>query len=366
MFASLCRRLPLLAFGACLSAFALSASALPGTIADRQARYIATHFPGRMADSPAEMLSADYIHQQFTQMGYQSDIRAFNSAYIYTSRDHRQSWHRIAGSTVIAAHKGEEHQQIIIIAHHDTYMPLSDADAEHNLGGLTLQGIDDNALGVGVLLELAERLKETSTRYSIRFIATSGEEEGRLGAKNMLERMNAQEQKDTLLVINLDNLVVGDHLYFNSGENTPVSVRKLTRDRALAIAHSEGIAARTNPGLNAHYPEGTSCCNDAAVFDRAGIPTLSVEATNWSLGEKDGYQQRQKSADFPEGVSWHDPRIDNQQHIDKALPGRIAHRARDVVNILLPLVRELAQVEEAPNEADNAPSKSAHRQRHAQ
>jgi Zn-dependent M28 family amino/carboxypeptidase len=28
-------------------------------------------------------------------------------------------------------------------------------------GGLTLQGIDDNAVGVGVLLELAERLKRT-------------------------------------------------------------------------------------------------------------------------------------------------------------------------------------------------------------
>ena len=35
---------------------------------------------------------------------------------------------------------------------------MSDADVERNLGGLTLQGIDDNAVGVGVLLELAERL----------------------------------------------------------------------------------------------------------------------------------------------------------------------------------------------------------------
>ncbi|MDI4702859.1 hypothetical protein MJI37_33560, partial [Salmonella enterica subsp. enterica serovar Cerro] len=40
---------------------------------------IATFFPGRMTGSPAEMLSADYLRQQFTQMGYQSDIRTFNS-----------------------------------------------------------------------------------------------------------------------------------------------------------------------------------------------------------------------------------------------------------------------------------------------
>jgi Zn-dependent M28 family amino/carboxypeptidase len=47
-------------------------------------------------------------------------------------------------------------QQIIIMAHLDTYAPMSDADTENNLGGLTLQGIDDNAMGLGVMLELAE------------------------------------------------------------------------------------------------------------------------------------------------------------------------------------------------------------------
>jgi alkaline phosphatase isozyme conversion protein len=40
-----------------------------------------------MTGTPAEMLSADYLRQQFAQMGYQSDIRSFNSRYIYTSRN---------------------------------------------------------------------------------------------------------------------------------------------------------------------------------------------------------------------------------------------------------------------------------------
>lgn len=98
--------------------------------------------------------------------------------------------------------------------------------------------------------------------------------------------MSAAEKKNTLLVINLDNLIVGDKLYFNSGQQTPEAVRKLTRDRALAIARSHGIAAATNPGLNKDYPKGTGCCNDAEVFDKAGISVLSVEATNWNLGKK--------------------------------------------------------------------------------
>lgn len=343
MFSAL-RHLPVaLALGACFILPAQATSAKAGDIANTQARHIATFFPGRVTGSPAEMLSADYLRQQFQQMGYRSDIRTFNSRYVYTAKNNRKNWHNVTGSTVIAAHEGTAPQQIIIMAHLDTYAPQSDADSDANLGGLTLQGIDDNAAGLGVMLELAEKLKNIPTRYGIRFIATSGEEEGKLGAENVLKRMSAAEKKNTLLVINLDNLIVGDKLYFNSGKSTPDAVRKLTRDRALAIAHSRGIVASTNPGLNKNFPKGTGCCNDAEVFDKAGIAVLSVEATNWSLGNKDGFQQRAKSPSFPAGNSWHDVRLDNQQHIDKALPGRIEHRSRDVVRIMLPLVKELAK-----------------------
>ncbi|EPO5434897.1 aminopeptidase [Klebsiella pneumoniae] len=345
MFSALCRRLLPLALGTGFVFAAAPAFSALGDTASNQARHIATVFPGRMTGTPPEMLSADYLRQQFALMGYQSDVRSFNTRYIYTDSNQRKNWHNATGSTVIAAHEGKVRQQIIIMAHLDTYAPQSDKDVENNLGGLTLQGIDDNAMGLGVLLELAEHLKNVPTRYGIRFIATSGEEEGRLGAQNLLQRMSEAEKKNTLLVINLDNLVVGDKLYFNSGRSTPASVRKLTRDRALAIARSKGIAAYTNPGLNPAYPKGTSCCNDASVFDNAGIPVLSVEATNWSLGKKDGYQQRSKSASFPQGTSWHDVQLDNQQYIDHALPGRIEHRGREVVKVMLPLVKELAKVE---------------------
>jgi alkaline phosphatase isozyme conversion protein len=43
--------------------------------------------------------------------------------------------------------------------------------------------------------------------------------------------------------------------------------------------------------------------------------------------------------------------LDNQQHIDNALPGRIEHRSRDVVKVMLPLVKELAKAEKPEEEA---------------
>jgi len=268
MFSAMRHRIAALALGVCLIGTVQAKTPPLGEIAAMQARHIATFFPGRMTGTPAEMLSADYVRQQFAEMGYQSDIRTFQSRYIYTSRNQSKNWHNVTGSTVIAAHEGKAEQQIIILAHLDTYAPMSDSDADNNLGGLTLQGIDDNAAGVGVMLELADKLKDIQTQYSIRFIATSGEEEGRLGAENVLNRMSQAEKKNTLLVINLDNLIVGDKLYFNSGKTTPAPVRKLTRDRALAIARAHGIFAATNPGGNAAYPKGTGCCNDGEVFDK--------------------------------------------------------------------------------------------------
>lgn len=343
MFCAMRHRIAALAFGVCFILPAHATANSFGEIASTQARHIATVFPGRMTGTPAEMLSADYLRQQFADMGYQSDIRAFHSRYIFTSRNNSKNWHNVTGSTVIAAHEGKTAQQIIIMAHLDTFAPMSDEDTDHNLGGLTLQGMDDNAAGLGVMLELAERLKNIPTHYGIRFVATSGEEEGKLGAENLLNRMSAAEKKNTLLVINLDNLIVGDKLYFNSGKMTPNSVRKLTRDRALAIARGQGIQAAINPGRNPNYPKGTGCCTDGETFDKAGIPVLYVEATNWSLGKKDGYQQRAKSKAFPDGTSWHDVRLDNQQYIDAALPQRIERRTRDVVKVMLPLVKELAK-----------------------
>ncbi|MDJ4915735.1 aminopeptidase, partial [Salmonella enterica] len=144
MFSATRRFAVILALGVGFILPAQAASPGPGEIANTQARHIATFFPGRMTGSPAEMLSADYLRQQFTQMGYQSDIRTFNSRFIYTTKDNRKNWHNVTGSTVIAAHEGRVPQQIIIMAHLDTYAPQSDADVDANLGGLTLQGMDDN------------------------------------------------------------------------------------------------------------------------------------------------------------------------------------------------------------------------------
>jgi len=167
------------------------------------------------------------------------------------------------------------------------------------------------------------------------------------GAHEVINRMTPEERASTLWMVNIDSIVTGDRLYFHAGPQTHAKDPKAgrARDRALAIAAGLGITAVTNPGLNPDYPKGTGCCSDQAAFDAAGIPVVNLEATNWELGDKDGYQQTSKSKAFPTGYSWHLVDIDNRAHLEASLPaGRVDERTRDAIRILVPLVKELAAV----------------------
>ncbi|WP_145483330.1 aminopeptidase [Yersinia rohdei] len=346
MFSRSCLKWTLftLSFGTALPLQAAISPAI-GHIAEQQIRHLSTYFPGRMAGSPAELLAAEYIDHRFQQMGYQSNLRGFNTRYLYTSKNGKQSWRNVSATSVIAARnvsadKPDAEKQIIIMAHFDTYTPQSDTDLDKNLGGLTLQGVDDNAAGVGVMLELAERLKNVPLRYDVRFVALSAEEIGAQGSENYLQRMSETEKANTLLVINLESLISGDRLYFNAS-NQPAAIA--AKDKALTLARHYGITAATVKN------QPTSPCRDEKnVFDAAGIPVLSVEASNYTLGKKDGCQQRAISQYFPQGTTRHQSQLDNLNYLDKHLPGRISKRSRDNVKILLPVIEELAGAKKAP------------------
>ncbi|MDW8845692.1 aminopeptidase [Erwinia sp. MMLR14_017] len=334
MFSRLCLG-ALTALLSCGAVFPLSAAQPDGQFAEQQLRHIATYFPGRMAGSPAEMLTADYLQRQFTEMGYESNKRTFTARYQYRTQDGHITPHNVTATSVIAAKAGDVPQQIMIVTHADTYLPSSDSDRQHNLGGLTLQGADDNASGLGVMLELAQKLSKVPLHYSLRFVALSAEELGQRGEEDYLARMKPEEKKNTLLVISLDSLIVGDKLYFDSGSNTPEAVARQTRDRALAIARLHGLAAATNGKAVKDLPAED-------LFDKAGFPLLSLRATNWDLGKHDGKQQRTASRHFPQGTTMHQASLDNLAFLDRWLPGRMTQRTRTAVKILLPLITELA------------------------
>ena len=339
--------LAVLAFATSL-AVAAPVVAATGELAANEARHIAATFPGRMAGTPMEDATAKYIADRLLEMGYKPMLKRFFTGYTFrweNDPDRGHDFRSLISTNVIAERPGTSGKQIIVGAHYDSRIPTSERDLERNIGGPKLEGLDDNASGTGILLELAEAFIEFEPAHTIVFVAFGAEEIGLHGAHEVINRMTPEERANTLWMVNIDSIVTGDRLYFHAGPQTYAKdpAAGHARDRALAIAAELGIEARTNPGLNPDYPKGTGCCSDQAAFDLAGIPVVNLEATNWELGDKDGYQQTEKSEAFPTGYSWHLTDIDNRAHLEASLPpGRVDDRARDAMLILAPLVKELA------------------------
>jgi Zn-dependent M28 family amino/carboxypeptidase len=153
-------------------------------------------------------------------------------------------------------------------------------------------GINDNASGSAVLLEVAERLATTRPRNRLRFVWWAGEELGLLGSRHYVRRLSQSARRDHALYLNLD--MVGSPNYAllvydgDSSERAPGSAaieQVLERYlRSRGIPHGEtSIGSRSDhaPFVAAEIPvggvftgaEGEKTQAEAALFGgRAGVP----------------------------------------------------------------------------------------------
>ncbi|MCE1254178.1 MAG: M20/M25/M40 family metallo-hydrolase [Anaerolineae bacterium] len=244
----------------------------------------------RVAGTDGAKKAAAYISAQFEQMGYKTERQVFD----FINEDGRSA----PAENIIACKTGGSPREIIVGAHYDS------VDAG--------QGADDNASGVAVLLAAAEAVKDLQTPYSLCFITFDAEETGLKGSENYVDRMDVNAVNNTLVMINLDSLAVGNqcNLY-----GTPGALH----DWVLAQAQPAGLTLHDETRFDPKDPANDF--SDHAAFRRAGIDFLYFEASDWSLGEQDGYTQVDEQ--FGEaGKIWHTP-YDRLDYIDATFPGRL-------------------------------------------
>ncbi|MCL9667349.1 M28 family peptidase [Rosenbergiella epipactidis] len=286
-----------------------------GKVAEQHTRYIATYFPGRMSGTPAEFLTAEYLLQQFTQLGYRAHIR------------HDPGTVRpLSATSVVAEQPGKLAEEILVISHIDTPQSHTAQQRRHNVGGLTFQGIDNNAASLGVMLELAKRLA-AHHQYSLRFVALGGTQPPQQGINTYLQHLSADQRKNTLLVVDIENIVAGKHLAFLSGNTTAAAVRKQTTDRAKTIAQQHAIQLMT-----AQLASRRS--RTLTAYEQAGLPYLRVTASNAG-------KLTTLAAGETQSVLHDDAAKDNLAYIQRHYPHRLAQRSHQLVTILTPLLREL-------------------------
>jgi Zn-dependent M28 family amino/carboxypeptidase len=257
----------------------------------------------RVAGSAAEQEAAEYITTRLNDAGYTSLAQDFT----FAGKSSRN---------IVAVKAGVTTQRIVIGAHYDSV----------KVG----RGAFDNASGVALMLELATALQGQPTPYTLVFVAFGAEEVGLKGSAHFVKTMSAQEKADTVLMLNFDSVAAGDRMYAYSSAEQAWPQLML---RQLARAAGETIL--TNPQLNKDYPYGTTGdWSDHVAFKRAGIPYLYLEATNWLLGENDGYLNTRR-----DGEIWHSQK-DTVAYIEQRYPGRMGEQLQAEFDALMTFLQE--------------------------
>ncbi|AKA21765.1 autotransporter domain-containing protein [Pseudomonas chlororaphis] len=282
-------------------------------------------YPGRYRGTANFAGAADWMQ---SRMG---------SAYDISRQDF--SW-AAGGSTrrsqnVLAYAAGTKPQYVVLGAHFDTYF-----------GRPALQGLDDNGSGASVLTEIARNLDGLPLENGLQVVGFGAEEEGLRGSRAFVDSLSASQRANMLAMINLDSLITGDMMYAHAGQNSTANPALASlREHTLQIARELQINLFTNPGLDPAYPAGTGCCSDGEAFEGLNIPILYIEATNWEIGDLDGYTQTTNPA-IPGGSTWHDPAEDNKAVLTNAFgQERIDQRLRDYSRLLSRLVLELTNAD---------------------
>jgi hypothetical protein len=269
-----------------------------------------TSIGGRVPGTKNERLAATYITETFTKLGYTPEISKFSA---WDENDDAY-----ASQNVIAVKQGESPREIIIGAHYDS--------GDESLGA------DDNASGVSVMLEVAERVADMQTPYTIVFVAFGSEENDLDGSYYFTALMEGKDVENTVAYVNLDSIAAGDitYVYSDEGENA------FLRDWLMEWAGKNNVPLQTICNVDLE-DEGDYVADYGAFKDR-GIPWIYFEATNWSLGDKDGYTQVDTQYGDA-GYIWH-TQYDNLEYLDATFPGRVNEHLQIFASALFAIVTE--------------------------
>lgn len=135
-------------------------------------------FSNRRSGSEDNLEASKYIENEFKKLGLATELDCFkkNTCNVY--------------GKFIGTDRPEDY--ILVEAHLDSV-------------GKTNAGADDNASGVAGLLMIAKQVLSISPKRSFVFFATNGEEQGLLGAKHYVKKLDQSgELRNINFVINMD------------------------------------------------------------------------------------------------------------------------------------------------------------------
>lgn len=224
---------------------------------------------GRETGTPEELMAASYLQQRMESIGLLPKGNAGTYFQTFTFKPktdpHTEAQFltgdgTITGTNVIGYLDNKAAKTVIIGAHYD-HLGMGGEGSLYTQGEAIHNGADDNASGVGIMLQLAERLRDTLPNSNYLFIGFSGEEMGLLGS-NYFCKNPTIDFEEANYMINMD------------------MVGRLREDKTLSITGTgtapvwNQILNSTNPGFKLVLGESGMGPSDHTSFYLQNIPAL--------------------------------------------------------------------------------------------
>jgi len=213
----------------------------------------------RYTYSPKCDTAAWYLHDRLQALGLSTEYDIYLSGAL-----------RDTSYNVIATLTGQVQPESIVIVcgHFDSY-----SDVPYTLA----PGADDNGTGIAAVLEAARVLSQYQFRWTILFIAFSGEEQWMHGSYHWVDSVAVPQQMKIAGVYNMDMFA-----YTAYDSNLMYVIRNL-QSTPLAIL-AESVNVQYNIGLEVVNFWDEDCAGDNLPFWEQGIKAVFVlEDSEWGI-----------------------------------------------------------------------------------
>ena len=332
----ICKRIKATVLSLCLI-IGMCAASLPQTVRAEYGdnayafmKQLQSNYPYRQVNSSNGMLSGaeEWLKAQIVTMGYEYMAQPFTM----TSADGVTPCY---GENLIFSKQGASDRVILVGAHYDC--------VEQTFG------TDDNASGVGVLLELARIYSTKESPYTIRFILFSAEEPGCLGSQYYVDNLSQEERDRIACMINIDTIAAGDNMYLYGGtvDDSGSIVQDWAVYQAQSAADLLGLDMSFHPDVNDSFPTPTKAtASDQMPFANVGIPYIYCEASNWNGEPYTNFYQTSNSA-VDGGTIMHKAEYDNLTFIENTFGTRAYEHLQAYAKLLDYLLENMKEGEYA-------------------
>lgn len=332
----ICKRIKATVLALCL-VIGMCAVSLPQTVhaeygdnAYAFMKQLQSNYPYRQVNSSNGMLSGaeEWLKAQIATMGYEYMAQPFTM----TSADGVTPCY---GENLIFSKQGASDRVIVVGAHYDC--------VEQTFG------TDDNASGVGVLLELASIYSTKESPYTIRFVLFSAEEPGCLGSQYYVDNLSQEERDRIACMINIDTIAAGDNMYLYGGtvDDSGSIVQDWAVYQAQSAADLLGLDMSFHPDVNDSFPTPTKAtASDQMPFANVGIPYIYCEASNWNGEPYTNFYQTSNSA-VDGGTIMHKAEYDNLTFIENTFGTRAYEHLQAYAKLLDYLLENMKEGEYA-------------------